>query len=87
MALCAIDFDEATVDASNDAAPELLDRIFNNSGESGKFRTYRNRLLFLVANRLELERAIENAREYKAIQNILKSQNRMQDLSGSQQKQ
>ena len=87
VALCAIDFDEATVDASNDAAPELLDRIFNNSGESGKFRTYRNRLLFLVANRLELERAIENAREYKAIQNILKSQNRMQDLSGSQQKQ
>lgn len=87
VALCAIDFDEATVDASTDAAPELVDRIFNNSGESGKFRTYRNRLLFLVANRLELERAIDNAREYKAIQNILKSQNRMQDLSGSQQKQ
>ncbi|MEG3925305.1 DUF499 domain-containing protein [Microcoleus sp. T3_D1] len=87
VALCAIDFDEATVDASTDAAPELVDRIFNSSGESGKFRTYRNRLLFLVANRLELERAIDNAREYKAIQNILKSQNRMQDLSGSQQKQ
>ena len=87
VALCAIDFDEATVDASTDAAPELVDRIFNNSGESGKFRTYRNRLLFLVANRLELERAIDNSREYKAIQNILKSQNRLQDLSGSQQKQ
>ena len=87
VALCAIDFDEATVNASTDAAPELIDRIFNSSGESGKFRTYRNRLLFLVANRLELERAIDNAREYKAIQNILKSQNRMQDLSGSQQKQ
>lgn len=87
VALCAIDFDEATVDASTDAAPELVERIFNSSGESGKFRTYRNRLLFLVANRLELERAIDNAREYKAIQNILKSQNRLQDLSGSQQKQ
>ncbi|MEG5042636.1 MULTISPECIES: DUF499 domain-containing protein [unclassified Microcoleus] len=87
VALCAIDFDEATVNASTDAAPELIDRIFNNSGESGKFRTYRNRLLFLVANRLELEAAIDNAREYKAIQNILKSQNRLADLSGSQQKQ
>ncbi|MEG3881314.1 DUF499 domain-containing protein [Microcoleus sp. herbarium7] len=87
VALCAIDFDEATVDASTDAAPELVERIFNSSGESGKFRTYRNRLLFLVANRLELERAIDNSREYKAIQNILKSQNRLQDLSGSQQKQ
>jgi hypothetical protein len=87
VALCAIDFDDATVNASTDAAPELIERIFNNSGESGKFRTYRNRLLFLVANRLELETAIDNAREYKAIQNILKSQNRMEDLSGSQQKQ
>ncbi|MEG3934083.1 DUF499 domain-containing protein [Microcoleus sp. T3_B1] len=87
VALCAIDFDEATVNASTDAAPELIERIFNNSGESGKFRTYRNRLLFLVANRLELEAAIDNAREYKAIQNILKSQNRLADLSGSQQKQ
>lgn len=87
VALCAIDFDDATVNASTDAAPELIERIFNNSGESGKFRTYRNRLLFLVANRLELENAIDNAREYKAIQNILKSQNRMEDLSGSQQKQ
>lgn len=87
VALCAIDFDEATVNASTDAAPELIERIFNNSGESGKFRTYRNRLLFLVANRLELETAIDNAREYKAIQNILKSQNRLADLSGSQQKQ
>ncbi|HSF76446.1 MAG TPA: DUF499 domain-containing protein [Microcoleus sp.] len=87
VALCAIDFDDAMVNASTDAAPELIERIFNNSGESGKFRTYRNRLLFLVANRLELESAIDNAREYKAIQNILKSQNRMEDLSGSQQKQ
>ncbi|MEG4446391.1 DUF499 domain-containing protein [Microcoleus sp. AT9_B5] len=87
VALCAIDFDDATVNASTDAAPELIERIFNNSGESGKFRTYRNRLLFLVANRLELESAIDNAREYKAIQNILKSQNRLADLSGSQQKQ
>ena len=87
VALCVIDFDEATVDASTDAAPELVDRIFNSSGESGKFRTYRNRLLFLVANRLELERAIDNSREFQAIQNILISQNRMQDLSGSQQKQ
>jgi len=87
VALCAIDFDEAMVNASTDAAPELIERIFNNSGESGKFRTYRNRLLFLVANRLELEAAIDNAREYKAIQNILKSQNRLADLSGSQQKQ
>jgi hypothetical protein len=68
-------------------APPIVEKIFNETGESGKFRTFRNRLLFLVANRQELDRAIDNAREFKAIQNILNSPNRLQDLSESQQKQ
>ena len=34
-----------------------------------------------------MDRAIDNAREYKAIQNILKNQTRLEDLSGTQQKQ
>jgi len=65
----------------------VVERIFNNTGELGKFRTFRNRLLFLVANRYELERAIDNAREYRAVKNILSSPNRLEDLSESQQKQ
>lgn len=87
IALCLLDFDEATVNQSTDLAPPLVEQIFNNTGESGKFRVFRNRLLFLVANRGELERAINLAREYKAIQNILKSQTRLEDLSETQQKQ
>ena len=87
VALCLVDFDEAVVQSSTDEAPYLVEQIFNNTGESGKFRTYRNRLLFLVANERELERAIDLAREYKAIQNILQSQTRLEDLSESQQKQ
>lgn len=87
VALCLIDFDEATVVNSVDSPPNIVEQIFNNTGESGKFRLYRNRLLFLVANKQEIERAIDNAREYKAIQNILKSQTRLEDLSDTQQKQ
>jgi hypothetical protein len=87
VALCLIDFDEDTVKSSTDDPPGVVERIFNNTGESGKFRTFRNRLLFLVANRHELERAIDNAREYRAIKNILNSPNRLEDLSESQQKQ
>ncbi|NEP85621.1 MAG: ATP-binding protein [Okeania sp. SIO2C2] len=87
IALCLIDFDEALVKSTTDNPPEIVDKIFNNTGESGKFRVYRNRLLFLVANKIELEKAVDNAREYKAIQNILKSQNRLQDLSETQQQQ
>jgi hypothetical protein len=87
VALCLIDFDEDTVKSSTDDPPGVVERIFNNTGDSGKFRTFRNRLLFLVANRHELERAIENAREYRAMKNILNSPNRLEDLSESQQKQ
>jgi hypothetical protein len=87
VALCVIDFNEATVMSSLDDPPPVVEQIFSNTGESGKFRTFRNRLLFLLANGQELERAIDLAREYKAIQNILRSPNRLEDLSESQQRQ
>lgn len=87
VALCLIDFNEAKVSASTDSSPLIVEQIFNNTGESGKFRIFRNRLLFLIANKQELETAIGNAREYRALQNILKSPNRLDDLSESQQKQ
>jgi hypothetical protein len=87
VALCVIDFDEETISSTTDSAPGIVERIFNNTGEAGKFRTYRNRLLFLIANKQELQRAIENVREYRAMQNILNSPNRLQDLSENQQKQ
>ena len=87
IALCVIDFNEATITSSQDAAPAVAEQIFSNTGDSGKFRIFRNRLLFLAANRQELDRALDIAREYKAIQNILRSPNRLEDLSESQQKQ
>jgi Protein of unknown function (DUF499) len=87
VALCVIDFNEATVSSSLDSAPAIAEQIFGNTGDSGKFRTFRNRLLFLVANQQELDRSLDIAREYKAIQNILRSPNRLEDLSESQQKQ
>lgn len=87
IALCVIDFDQGTVNASTDVAPNLVEQIFNNTGESGKFRTFRNRLLFLVANKQELDRAIDITKEHLAIQNIVKSPNRQEDLSENQRKQ
>jgi hypothetical protein len=86
VVLCLIDFDEATVTECNSPPPSLVDRIFNNTGSSGTFRKYRNRILFLVPDKQQLERAIELAREHRAIDNILSSQSRLEDLSESQQK-
>ncbi len=87
VVLCLMDFDEITIAESTEFAPSSLVSILNNTGESGRFRIYRNRILFLVANKSEIEKAIDVTREYKAIQNILKSQTRLEDLSQTQQKQ
>lgn len=87
IALCIIDFQEEMVTASTDPAPAIVEQIFQQTGESGKFRIFRNRLLFLVANKAELDRAIELARELRAIKNILKSEHRLSDLSENQCKQ
>ncbi|MCY7337919.1 MAG: hypothetical protein LH613_17180 [Chamaesiphon sp.] len=64
----------------------MVERIFNNAGESNTFRICKNRVLFLVANKQQLERAIDLARS-KVIANILGNQTRLEDLSESQQKQ
>jgi hypothetical protein len=87
IALCVIDFDEVTMVNSSDETPIFLKQIFDNTGESSKFRIFRNRLIFLLANKGEIERAIDITREYLAIQNILKSGSRLEDLAESQQKQ
>lgn len=71
----------------SDLAPSLVEQIFNNTGESGKFRIFRNRLLFLIANEGGIDRAIDLARELRAVRNILNSQNRLEDLSDNQKKQ
>ncbi|QDZ41686.1 ATP-binding protein (plasmid) [Euhalothece natronophila Z-M001] len=87
IALCIIDFDEESITSSQDSPPLLVENIFNKTGESGSFRTYRNRLLFLVANKQQLEQAINLNREHIAIQNILNSPNRLEDISENQKKQ
>lgn len=87
IVLCLMDFDEVTIEQSTQFAPPLLVNILNNTGESGRFRLYRNRLLFLVANKTEMGRALDVTREYMAIKNILASSTRLDDLSQTQQTQ
>ncbi|MFO7031984.1 AAA family ATPase [Limnospira fusiformis CCALA 023] len=87
IALCVIDFGDFVITSPQDPPPSLVETIFNNTGVSGKFRTFRNRLLFLVANRDELERAIEVVKEYKAIKAIRETPHRLDDISESQRQQ
>jgi hypothetical protein len=62
VVLCLIDFDDIPITEGNSPAPALVDRIFNNTGSSGTFRKYRNRILFLVPDKQQLELAITYGR-------------------------
>ncbi|MBV5261741.1 ATP-binding protein [Synechococcus moorigangaii CMS01] len=86
IALCLMDFDEVTIRQSTDSAPPKIEQIFNNTGDSGKFRVFRNRLLFLLANDQELEQTIDRTREYLAVKTLRQSPRRLEELSESQQK-
>jgi len=87
IALCLIDFNEETIRATDDPPPPLIKKIFDETGSAGQFRRFQNRLLFLLANRQEIARAVDLAKEYKAIQNIVASASRLEELSDNQRKQ
>lgn len=86
IALCLIDFNEVKLRDSTDGAPSYIQQIFENTGSVGQFRVFKNRLLFLLANEAELERAISLTREFMAIQTLRKSPQRLEELSETQQK-
>jgi hypothetical protein len=86
IALCLIDFNEVTLEASNDPVPGFVQQIFENTGAVNQFRVFKNRLLFLLANRQELDKAINLTKEYIAVKTLRQSGQRLQDLSESQQK-
>jgi len=48
VALCLIDFDEATVISSVDSPPDIVEQIFHNTGESGKFRLHKNPAILIL---------------------------------------
>ena len=86
IVLCLIDFNEAQIQNSTDSAPAIVEQIFENTGEAGKFRIFKNRLLFLMANEQGLERALNLTREYLAVKALRSSPRRLEELSETQQK-
>jgi len=69
--LVVLHYDAATIDATTEQPPELVRKIFEHSGTLEGYRTYKNNLLFLVADNAQVERMVEVAQRYLAINCIL----------------
>lgn len=84
--LVVLHYDAATNDATAEVPPELVRKIFEHSGTLEGYRTYKNNLLFLVADNAQVERMVEVAQRYLAINRILSDRDRMNEFDDEQQK-
>ena len=79
---CALD---STSDARTDP-PDLVRKLFASTGTTETPRTYKNNVVFLVADRAGSERMVDLARRFLAIRRIVGDQGRMTQFSKDQQK-
>jgi len=82
--LAVIHYDAATSTATQDVPPELVQKIFDHSGTMEGYRTYKNNVLFLVADKDQVEHMVEVAQRYLAIHRIVGDADRMAELSKEQ---
>ena len=81
-------FEACTVEAGRrrPAPPDLVRKLFAYSGTTETPRTFKNNVVFLVADKTASERMVTLARRHLAIERIVKDRGRMAQFSRDQQK-
>ena len=79
--LVVIHYDAAFVSVEKDEPPELVLKIFEKAGVSEGFRTYRNNLVFLVADKDQTSTMVDGMRRYLAIRRIVNDSERFKEFS------
>ncbi len=83
--LVLISHEAETVEALNPRVPELVRRIFRESGRADRFRQNRNHLVFVVADAGQVERMHDRMRHLLALQKLRDSPTFRRDLPKYQQ--
>lgn len=83
--LAVIHYDAETVTVDDGAnPPELVRTVAARKGTAGSYRDYRNNVVFLVADGDLVDRMVDNAQRYLAIQRITSDAARMQEFTDEQ---
>ena len=82
--LVIVHYDAAIAATENPAPPDLIVRLFNHTGAQEGYRTFKNNLVFLVADRDQVDNMVANAQRYLAIQRILSDPERMSEFYDDQ---
>lgn len=83
--LVIVHYDAAKVNSAQTASPpDLVVKIFERKGTQEEYRTYKNNLVFLVADEDQIDRMVEVAQRYLAAQRIMGDVDRMAEFSKEQ---
>ncbi len=84
--LAVLHYDAATTDADATEPPDLVSKLFTQTGSVNAFRVYKNNVLFLVADRDQTDRMVDVVRRYLAIGRIAGDAARMSEFSEENRK-
>ena len=83
--LAVVHYDAASVKATRTSPPpDLVLKLFEHKGSLEEYRTYKNNVVFLLADTDQVERMIEVAQRYLAVQRIVGDQDRMREFNKEQ---
>jgi hypothetical protein len=82
--LAVIHYDAATGGPGQERPPDLILKIFDHAGTMEGYRTYKNNLIFLVADADQVDHMVEVAQRYLAIRRIVGDAERMAEFSKEQ---
>ncbi len=84
--LVVIHYDAATSNAGAAAPPDLVRKIFDHAGALEGYRSYKNNVLFLVADEDQVDNMVQVAQRYLAIGRITGDAERMGEFHKEQRK-
>jgi hypothetical protein len=84
--LVILHYDAVSLEASDLEPPELARRIMRFKGSDESFRQYQNNLVFLVADKDQVDHMVDQSRRYLAIHRILGDSDRLAAFNEEQVK-
>lgn len=84
--LAIIHYDALKLDAATTDPSDLIRRLATYAGTAETFRDYQNNVLFLVADRDQVDKMIDEARRYLALERITSSSERMREFTDDHQR-
>jgi hypothetical protein len=83
--LVVVHYDAASARATQAVPPpDLVVKLFEHKGSLEEYRTYKNNLVFLVADADQVSRLVEVGQRYLAVQRIVSDPDRMSDFNKEQ---